>query len=130
MIILDTHVWWWALSEPERLSDNAKNAILTTRPGERAICSISIWEMAMMISRGRVKIDLSPDEWMDYAVKRTGLQLLELSGEIALESCRLPDDFHKDPADRIIAATTRIHKAILVTRDQKLMDSPHVETLW
>lgn len=36
----------------------------------------------------------------------------------------------KDPADRIIAATTRIHKAILVTRDQKLTDSPHVETLW
>lgn len=130
MIVLDTHTWWWSLSEPERLSENAKRTILETPPYERAIASISIWEFAMMVSRGRINLSIPTSNWIGYAIKETGLHVFELTGDIAIDSCELPDGFHKDPADRIIVSTTRIHKAVLVTKDQRIIEYPHVETIW
>ena len=130
MILLDTHVWWWILSEPERVSAKVHEVIQNTRPKERAIASISIWEFAMMASRGRIQLSISPKKWIDYAVNKTGLRVLELNGKIAVESCNLPGDFNKDPADRIIVATARIHKATLITKDQKMIDYTEVNTIW
>ena len=130
MILLDTHVWWWILSEPERVSEKVHDIIQSTRPKERAIASISIWEFAMMASRGRIQLSISPKKWIDYAVNKTGLQVLELNGKIAVESCNLPGNFHKDPADRIIVATARIHEATLITKDQKMIDYTEVNTIW
>lgn len=130
MIVLDTHVWWWILSEPDRVSEKVRKIIKNTPPGERAIASISIWEFAMMASRGRIKLSISSKKWIDYAVNKTGLRVLELNGDIAVESCNLPGEFHKDPADRIIVATARVHKAILITKDQKIIDYPEVTAVW
>jgi len=99
MILLDTHVWWWTLTEVERLSKRAANMIARTRPNRRAIASISIWEFAMMVTRERITLKVSPEEWLDYAINKTGLNIIEITPQIALESCRLPGDFHDDPAD-------------------------------
>ena len=130
MILLDTHVWWWALSETEQLSEKAIALISETRPDQRAIASISIWEFAMMVTRGRIKLKISPDEWLDYAINETGLNVIALNPKIALESCRLPGKFHNDPADRIIVATCRAHKIKLITKDKKIIRYPNVETVW
>ena len=46
------------------------------------------------------------------------------------ESYSLPEDFHPDPVDRILVATARLHTAALITGDKKILDYPHVETLW
>ena len=130
MIILDTHAWWWILSEPDKVSETVLEIIQNTQPGDRAIASISIWEFAMMASRGRIQLSISAEKWIDYAVNKTGIRVVELNEKIALESCTLPGEFHKDPADRIIVATTRINKATLITKDQKIIDYPCVETIW
>ena len=130
MIVLDTHVWWWTVSEPDRLSPKARQLIRKTPSEQRAIASISIWEFAMMVTRDRIKLAISPDEWLDYAVNRTGITIFYLNSKIALESCNLPGDFHKDPADRIIVAATRVSRSKLVTKDQKIIDYPHVSTVW
>lgn len=130
MIVLDTHAWWWTVSEPDRLSPKARRLIRRTPSEQRAIASISIWEFAMMVTRGRIKLSISPDEWLDYAINKTGITILHLNSKIALESCNLPGDFHKDPADRIIVAGTRVSRSKLITKDQKIIDYPHVATVW
>ncbi len=130
MILLDTHTWIWSHSATKLLSGNVKKLIKKTQTDQRAIASISIWEFAMMTSRGRIQLSISPDEWINYAVNKTGLRVLELSGETAVESCNLPGNFHNDPADRIIVATARIHKATLISKDQKIIDYPEVNSIW
>jgi PIN domain nuclease of toxin-antitoxin system len=130
MIVLDTHIWWWSISEPAQLSRKARQLITKTPPEQRAIASISIWEFAMMVTRSRINLTISPDEWLDYAVHKTGLTILHLNSKITLESCNLPGKFHKDPADRIIVATARVSRSQLITKDQKIIEYPHVTTVW
>jgi PIN domain nuclease of toxin-antitoxin system len=83
-----------------------------------------------MVTRGRIKLTISPDEWLDYAINKTGLTVLYLNSKVALESCNLPGKFHKDPADRIIVATARVSRSQLITKDKKIIDYPYVSTVW
>jgi len=130
MIVLDTHAWWWAVSEPGQLSRKARQLINKTSPEHRTVASISIWEFAMMVTRGRINLTVTPEEWLDHAIKRTGLTVIDLNPQIALESCNLPGNFHRDPADRIIVATARVSRSQLITKDQKIIDYPFVATVW
>jgi len=130
MILLDTHVWFWSLTEPNRLSKGAYNLIKRTPVDKRAIASISIWEFAMMVSKGRIQMKMSPEQWLDHATEKTGIQILELTPKVAIESCQLPGSFHADPADRIIVATARINGATLITKDKKILAYPHVNSIW
>jgi PIN domain nuclease of toxin-antitoxin system len=130
MLLMDTHVWFWSLTEPENLSKAALDIIQRTETDQRSIASISIWEFAMMVARGRIEIKITAEQWLDYAVHKTGLRVLELTPKVAVESCELPGVFHKDPADRIIVATARVNGGTLVTRDQKILGYPHVKSLW
>jgi len=130
MILLDTHVWWSALNEPDKLSNKALEVIRQNPPGQRAIASISMWEFAMMVNSGKVEINIPPDQWLDYAVNKTGLKVYDLNPRIATESCNLPGKFHKDPADRIIAATARINDLAVVTKDKKITRYPYIKTIW
>lgn len=130
MILLDTHVWWWALNEPAKLSKKAHDIIKKTPPDQRAIASISLWEFAMMVSNGKVEIRIPPDQWLDYAVNKTGIEVFELIPKVAIESCNLPGKFHKDPADRIIVATARINNLIIITKDRKIINYPYVNAIW
>jgi PIN domain nuclease of toxin-antitoxin system len=130
MILLDTHTWIWTHSATKLLSDNVKKRIKKTPIDQRAIASISIWEFAMMVVKGRINVKIDPKLWLDNAIKNSGLKVIELSPEIALESCNLPGNFHKDPADQIIVATARIHNLTLLTKDRKILRYRHVKSLW
>ncbi len=130
MILLDTHVWWWSLAEPENLSADTMAVIRTTKTDERFISSISIWEFAMMLAKNRIELKISPTKWLSKAIDASGITVIELSPEIAVDSCNLPGDFHKDPVDRIIVATARIHNLTLLTKDKKILDYPHVKSFW
>jgi len=130
VLLFDTHIWWWVINEPERLSRGAYELISETPNDQRAIASISIWEFAMMVTRGRIRLRISPAEWLDHATYRTMITVLNLTPRIALDACNLPGKFHRDPADRIIVATARIHQMKLITKDQKIIDYPNVETVW
>jgi len=130
MLLLDTHVWWWALNEPKKLSDKAYEIIRENPPDQRAIASISMWEFAMMVSTGKVEIRIPADLWLDQATNQTGLEVFDLNPKIATESCNRPYYFHKDPADRSIVATARINELTLVTKDKKIINYPYVKTIW
>ncbi len=130
MILLDTHTWIWSHSATKLLSDNVKNLIKKTQTDQRAIASISIWEFAMMVTKGRINVKIDPKRWLNSAIDNSGLRVIELTPEIAMESCNLPGDFHKDPADQIIVATARTHNLTLLTKDRKIIEYPHVKAIW
>ena len=130
MLLMDTHVWFWSVTEPENLSEAALDIIQRTETEGRTVASVSIWEFAMMVARRRIEIKMNPEQWLDHAIHKTGLHVLELNPAIAVESCELPGAFHRDPADRIIVATARINGATLVTKDKKILNYPYVKSIW
>lgn len=130
-IVLDTHAWIWWVNGDRRLSSKARKAI--ERAGARSelyLSVYSIWELAKKVEKGQLSLDRPLDEWLDAALSVAGLQVADLSRTLAVDSCRLPQPFHGDPADQIIVATARAHGAILVTRDARLRDYSHVRTVW
>lgn len=130
MIVLDTHAWWWTISEPDFVSEKAAELIKSTSPEQLAVASISLWEFAMMVDKGRIDLKIDPDEWFQYSINKVGIKILPLTPTIALDSCNLPGKFHKDPADRIILSTSRTHQAKLITKDRKIREYSHVQSVW
>ncbi|MEE8525923.1 MAG: type II toxin-antitoxin system VapC family toxin [Thermoanaerobaculia bacterium] len=129
MIVLDTHVWIWWVSEPDRLSSGAHATITNAR--QVGICPISIWEISTKEAKGRLSLDRDLDVWVHQAVARPGAVLLELSPEIAILAGQLGErGFHGDPADRMIAASAMCHGVELVTKDQAIRDFDGVRTVW
>jgi len=131
MIVLDTHVWIWWVSSPEFLSKTAKQ-IIDEAVTERNIfiSSISTWEVAILVSRGRLKLTMSPGDWVAASEALPFFDFVPVSNSIALKSVQLPGDLHNDPADRIIIATAVSLGAVLVTKDEKIRNYPHVKTVW
>ena len=86
------------------------------------ICSISLWEIAMLNFKKRINIYEPVKDFLKSITNINGLAVQDISSEVAAESVLLMDDFHGDPADRIIVATTKIKGATLITRDQKILD--------
>lgn len=121
-ILLDTHVLIWSLSDSENLSNHTRK-IIDTAKNEKSllISSISLWEIAMLKSKKRINIYKPIKEFLKAIVEIDGIKVIDISCNIAADSTRLLDDFHGDPADRIIAATAINKEAILLTRDYKIL---------
>lgn len=77
----------------------------------------------------RLELPLQLEEWFERALNYPGVQLLALTPQIVIASTRLPDEFHRDPADQMIVATARIYDCPLVTADGKILNYPHVKTI-
>ncbi|HEV2444647.1 MAG TPA: type II toxin-antitoxin system VapC family toxin, partial [Candidatus Sulfopaludibacter sp.] len=78
-------------------------------------------ELAMLEAKGRVRLGMPCERWVERALATPGLTLASLTTEIAIESTRLPGAFHGDPADRIIVATARELDARLLTRNRRIV---------
>jgi PIN domain nuclease of toxin-antitoxin system len=123
VLLLDTHVLIWLLSGSSRLGTQARSSIQQAAQDNALLVSaITPWEIAMLVSKGRLALDRDVGEWVEAALALPGIQLAPLSPQIAVASTRLPGALHTDPADRIIAATARHLDAVLVTEDQRLLD--------
>ena len=129
MIILDTHIWVWWTHGDKQLTASQMDAITAAETDGIGISAISLWEVAKLVEYKRLQIPLSLEEWFEAALKYPGIEIIPLIPEIALESTRLPGDFHKDPADQIIVATARFLDCSLLTSDRKIIDYPHVRII-
>ncbi len=132
MIVLDTHVLiWWASGESAQLSPAAVRAIdAEMTGGQIVISSISAWELAMLVARGRIDLSMDIEEWLAVVGQIEAVRFVPVDNETAVKSVELPGDFHKDPADRLIVATARKLAAPLVTADAKIRAYPHVRVVW
>jgi PIN domain nuclease of toxin-antitoxin system len=131
MIVLDTHAWLWWVSSTGFLSETAKKVIDEAVSEKKVfISSISAWEVAVLVSRGRLKLTMSTEDWIAASEALPFFEFVPVSNFIALKSVLLPEPLHNDPADRIIIATAISLGAVLVTKDEKIRDYPHVKTAW
>jgi len=130
--MLDTHVLiWWVNGGQAQLSTVASAAIATELSGgEIVISSISAWEIAMLVHRGRLALVMDVTAWLAVVAEVEAVKFIAVDNEIGVKSAELPGDFHKDPADRIIVATARKLGVPVVTTDEKIRTYPHIRTIW
>jgi PIN domain nuclease of toxin-antitoxin system len=119
-LLLDTHVWLWSLTDPDRLGRRARSAIVRGT-SELWLSPISVWELLVLAERGRVRLDAEPGRWAREALERSPMREAALTGEVAIQS-REVAPLHPDPADRFILATALVYELTLVTADEALLD--------
>jgi PIN domain nuclease of toxin-antitoxin system len=112
-LVFDTHIWLRASAGDPQLG------VLQNFRGTAIVPAISVWEVAMLASKGRVDLQPDVDRWIRENLEPP-VRLEPLHPEISLESCRL-EDFHGDPADRLIVATALVLGAPLITADRQII---------
>lgn len=131
MFLLDTCALIFDALSPERLSKRAETAIGNgDDQGILACSAISLWEIAMLIAKGRLDPGIDALGFINLLLAARRLQVLQITPEIAVASADAGLFVHGDPADRIIAATAFIHKARLITCDQHLAKVKGLSILW
>ena len=131
MIVIDTHIWLWLLHDPSQLSDAAREQVeIEEAQNGILVSAISVWEIAVKSSLGKLALPLPIDDWYTLAKSHSGIVIEALNPEDAIASTQIPGDFHKDPADRIIVAMARRYNVPLITCDNNILKYPHVKTIW
>jgi PIN domain nuclease of toxin-antitoxin system len=130
LILLDTHVVLWLAFEEARISKLAAARISDAREsGEGlAISDISLFELARAFKRERVRLTISIESAL--ADVETRFPVLPITGEISLRTLSLPENYPRDPVDRIIGATALVEGIPLITADRKIRDSGALTTIW
>jgi PIN domain nuclease of toxin-antitoxin system len=107
-----------------RADVNPEAVQLMEQAGEESFLRVSVisaWEVGMLEARGRLRFDIPCEEWLEHAFGMPGLSLMPLTPSICVRCSRLPGVFHGDPADRLIVATARELGAVLLTRDELIL---------
>ena len=128
-VVLDTCAIVWAIGDPARLPDTVAG-ILTADDTRVCVSAVSCAEIACASQRGRINIDRHWRRWFRHHVELNGWAVLPIDLDTVEEAYALPDPFHRDPADRLIVAAARGLSAPVVTADVRILDYPHVKTLW
>lgn len=132
MIVLDTHALIWWVNGDEQLSVKARKAIEAelSEDGQVMVSAITAWEIAMLVAKGRLALTMDIDDWLATVATIEGVSFVSVDTDVAVQSVRLPGEFHPDPADRLIVALARHHSVPLVTGDTKILGYRHVKTIW
>jgi PIN domain nuclease of toxin-antitoxin system len=125
VILVDTHVLVWMRSAPDRLSARARAVIESA--DEIAISDITLWELAMLVSRGRLTVDRPLGAYL-HEVSAT-VSVLPITAAVASRVGEQPADFPGDPADRLIHATASVAGVPLVSADRRLR-SVDAQVVW
>jgi PIN domain nuclease of toxin-antitoxin system len=128
VIVLDTHIWVWWVHGDEHLAAQQTQWLRENEDQGLGVSIISCWEVAKLVEYDRLALPCSVGDWLDQALSYPGIQLLELTPRIIVESTQLPKGFHKDPADQMIVATARVLDCPILTADHKILTYPHVVT--
>ena len=128
--LLDTHVWvWWMLGDT-RLSARERTVLDGLPSGQRPrLCDISLWEVAMLVQLGRLRLDDAIEDWLRIAASPATVEVIPITPAVVAEMNRLPATFHQDPADRLIVATARAGRLPLATHDARIRRSRQT-SLW
>lgn len=122
-LLLDTHVWLWALEEARGRMCDAAFALVSSAAAERRlyVSDISFWEIALKASKGQLELSVDPMLWLERAARAPGVQALALTRDVLVQSTRLPGAMHGDPADRMLVAQAQLAGLTLMTCDAQLV---------
>jgi PIN domain nuclease of toxin-antitoxin system len=126
--LLDTCAIVWIAADPEKLS-RSTSAAVSDPDAEVLVSAVSAAEIACACERGRLELDRHWKTWFRFVVTENGWEVLDVSLRIIEEAWSLPDEFHADPADRVMVATARTMDLVVITGDQRILQYPHVESL-
>jgi PIN domain nuclease of toxin-antitoxin system len=131
MIVLDTHIIIWDALNPNKISKEAKEAIIQANESDGIIlCDISLWEIAMLMKKERIKVNARYKDFISLIIASNRYIIQEITVDIAELSVNLSSSVNKDPADRIIAATSICNNAPLITADANLLNAKEITTIW
>ena len=131
MILIDTHVLLWWVSDRKKLSSKATQIFSgQVQQGLILVSSISIWEICLLLKKKKISLLRDTESWIEQVEKLPYIQFVPVDNRIAAKSVNLPGQFHSDPADRIIVATAFIIGVKLITADQTILKYPFVKTIW
>jgi len=130
VILVDTHVVVWLAFAQDRISRKARTAIDDARKGADglAISDITLFELATLTSKGRVRLNISLESFLQEVESR--FVVLPITGRVCARAVGLPPSYPKDPADRIIGATALVEGLSLLTADREICKSKVVRTIW
>jgi PIN domain nuclease of toxin-antitoxin system len=122
-LLLDTCAAIW-ISAQEPMKAGAEEALAKARARAETIyvSPITAWEIGLLVSGGRLNMQMTPERWFDRLMQAPGVQLARMLPSVLIAASFLPGQSPNDPADRILAATAREHGFQLVTRDRRLLD--------
>jgi PIN domain nuclease of toxin-antitoxin system len=118
-LLLDTHIWLWSLLEPGRLASRISKA-LQNPANELWLSPVSAWETVLLHEKGRIALQPDATSWISTSFAAVPLREAPLTHDIAMATGALTLP-HRDPADRLLAATAKVLDLTLVTADQNLL---------
>jgi PIN domain nuclease of toxin-antitoxin system len=125
-VLLDTHVWLWMMSTPERLNKTAR-AVLEDASVELSLSVASAWEVGIKHARGKLPLPCPVTKLVTDSVERFGMKVLPIHLHHALAAAALPSH-HSDPFDRLLVAQATLEEMRLATADQLV--SQYGDVLW
>ncbi len=125
--LLDTCAWLDAFNAPQLLRPAVRRLI--DQQGVFSLADVTLLEVARKAEVGHLALTVPIARWFEMALPPGRCHVLPITPAIAIESSKLPEPFHKDPADRLIVATARIHGLAIITSDHKILDYPHVQSV-
>lgn len=131
MIILDTNALIWWTTAPEKLSKKGRKAIENAiSETEVLVCSISIWEVYLLIKNNRIRFTIDVDSWLEKVERLPSFRFVPVDNAVASKSVKLPDLKEDDPADRMIIAAALQYGATIITSDKKILNYSYVQSIW
>ena len=127
-MLLDTCTLLWLASTPRELPGGVRRAI-TDNAGHLFISAITAFEIGIKHRRGALDLPLPPADWIARALEHHGVREVPVDWRIAERSTSLPA-LHRDPADRIIIATSLITGVSILTPDRQIGQYPDVSVVW
>lgn len=129
-LVLDTHIWIWLLNGEKIFNKIFLDEIKKrTNQGTIYLAAISLWEVSMLVEKRKIELEIDCLDWINQSLEGGEFKILALSPEVAVQSCRLGENIHGDPADRMIIASASASNAVLITHDRKILQYGESATL-
>lgn len=123
-LLLDTHFWLWGRQgDGGRIPPSVAATLNAAAEEDRLLIhTISVWEVGILVKKGRITLDRPVRQWIDKALHMPGVRVAEFTPDIAVEAALLDATELRDPVDRILVAAAQVLGATLVTQDRRILD--------
>ena len=116
--LLDTHVFLWVVSEPERLSESARK-VIKDGTNELVLSVASLWEISIKVRIGKLPLPKPEDRYLRDHLSRNNVSTLPVEARHVLELMSIPLH-HRDPFDRLLIAQSLVEGIPIISADSAL----------